>query len=91
MTQARLQAKMARGCYDVRQGRKYEEEQEEHILGRCVVCVCVYILGRSTRVQKNAGYRASRAVKVYSQAPYISLSNTYKLTHMPLFQTHPQY
>ena len=34
VTQARLQAKMARGCYDVRQGRKYEEEQEEHILGR---------------------------------------------------------
>ena len=51
VTQARLQAKMARGCYDVRQGRKYEEEQEEHILGR------------STVVQKNAGYRASRAVK----------------------------
>ena len=64
VTQARLQAKMARGCYDVRQGRKYEEEQEEHILGR------------STVVPKNTGYRASRAVK---------------LTHMLLFQTHPQY
>ena len=37
VTQARLQAKMARGCYDVRQGRKYEEEQEEHILGRSTV------------------------------------------------------